>query len=262
MRFGRATSLYASLYTQNVLQISTQANELKEAQLSLETSSDAQDIEQELAQRFEAENAQELRSLLRLAAALQQYGDALTYLAESKSADVAYRYLSRTERSLWTASKAFASVPTPGSTLTLITTPAEERFRHKTIERMLAEDAPEVSDGVQSLVAELDPSRADSLVSKYSVEIEHLTKLLKASPRANLGSSCERVQMISGYALLVQNSDLLETFEPEQREVGLALVKANGALDSLLQGDSQDAEAINSFSDSVAQLNVTFQLLH
>jgi hypothetical protein len=263
LRFGRATSLYATLYTQNVLQISAQTNELREAKLSLETGASAHDLEKAVDQRFQVENAQQLRAVLRLAAALQQYGDALTYLAESKSSDVAQRYLSRTGRNLWAASKAFASVPTPGSTLTLVTTPAEERFRRKTIEHLLSEDAPEVSDGMHSLVAELDPSRADSVVSQYSSEIEHLTNVLKASEPTNRDSNyCERVQMVSSYALLIRNRDFLESFEPAQREVGLSLSKANEALDALFQGDSQETEAINSFSDSVAHLNVTFQLLH
>jgi hypothetical protein len=263
LRFGRAASLYATIYTQNVLQVSAQANELREAKLSLGTSPSAQDVEKAVAQRFQVENERQLRAVLGLAAALQQYGDALTYLAESRASDVANRYLSRTGRNLWVASKALASVPTPGSTLTLITTPAEERFRRTSIQRMLAEDAPEVSDGMRSLAEELDASRAGSLVSQYSSEIAHLTNVLEAAKPAERNSDyCQGLQMVSIYALLAQNRDFLESFEPAQREAGLSLARANEALAALFRSDSQDTEAINSFADSVAQLSVTFQLLH
>ena len=146
MRFGRATSLYATLYTQSVLRVSNQVNQMRVADesIALASSSDRPD-----AGIFQAENAKQLTDVLRLAAALQDYGDALNAIAGARSADLEYGYLSRTWRGLWVASKAFASVPTPGSTLNIVTLPAEERFRRKTIERMLAAEAPDVSQGVR-----------------------------------------------------------------------------------------------------------------
>ncbi len=259
-RFGRATSLYATLYTQSLLRVSHQINQMREADQSL-TPAAAQDLGTAGETRFQTQNAQQLGDLLRLAAALQQYGDALSRVAEARSADLESDYLSRTGRGLWVASKAFASVPTPGSTLTLVTVPAEERFRRKTIERMLAADAPEVSRGVQILVEELDVSRPGSVMAQYSSEVEALSRALKESgPPSPSASYCERYQTIAAYGLVAGNRDYLERYQPEQRDAGLSLVKANGALAAIYRGDSRDLAPINSFADSVGELNIAFQL--
>jgi hypothetical protein len=55
-------------------------------------------------------------------------------------------------------------------------------------------------------------------------------------------------------------SRLFRKHEPAQRQVGLSLARNNEAPEALFQSDRQATEAINSFSDSVAELNISFQL--
>ena len=95
----------------------------------------------------------------------------------------------------------------------------------------------------------------------YSSQMETLARALKESEPSYQGASyCERYQTIAAHGLLARNRDYQARYAPQQRETGLSLVKANDALAAIYRGDSKDMSAIDSFANSVGELNLTFQL--
>ncbi|MBV8357530.1 MAG: hypothetical protein JO189_06280 [Deltaproteobacteria bacterium] len=208
-----------------------------------------------------------IERLVQIGGRASKFGNSIAEVADITSSTAAEQKLSAATRQLaltaGAISEAASGVAIGAPAVNFVTFFSVEVYRKRYLKRELPNAEPAFRAAQKDVDAAFDPARPDSLLSVFSAATDRLAATLEISPGPadTMLSASDREIIANSYRMVAHNRDHLKYVTRYELQLMDQAAAAYEAVIAALGGRETQIEAVESYSDSVSQVQLAFQSL-
>jgi hypothetical protein len=206
-----------------------------------------------------------IERLVQIGGRASKFGNSIADVADITSSTAAEQKLSAATRQLaltaGAISEAAGGVAIGAASVNFVSFLSLEAYRRMYLRRELPAAEPAFRAAQKDVDAAFDPGKPGSLLSVYSAATDQLAATLEISPGPadTMLSPSDREVVANSYLMVERNRDHLKYVTSYQSQLMDQAAAAYEAVIASLEGRETQIEAVESYSDSVSQVQLAFQ---
>ena len=206
-----------------------------------------------------------IERLVQIGGRASKFGNSIAEVADITSSTAAEQKLSAATRQLaltaGAISEAASGVAIGAPAVNFVTFFSLEVYRRRYLRRELPDAEPTFRAAQKDVDAAFDPGNPDSLLSVFSAATDQLAATLQISPVDTTLSPSDREVIANSYRMVAHNRDHLKYVTRYELPLMDQADAAYETIIAALEGHETQIEAVDSYSDSVSQVQLAFQSL-
>jgi hypothetical protein len=208
-----------------------------------------------------------IERLVQIGGRASKFGNSIAEVADITSSTAAEQKLSAATRQLaltaGAISEAASGVAIGAPAVNFVTFFSLEVYRRRYLRRELPDAEPTFRAAQKDVDAAFDPGNPDSLLSVFSAATDQLAATLQISPGPvdTALSASDREVIANSYRMVAHNRDHLKYVTRYELPLMDQADAAYETIIAALEGHEAQIEAVDSYSDSVSQVQLAFQSL-